>query len=68
MKQWKNFETNDIYIKEELRVWLKRHKIYAEISECYDGWHFEIKMLEEEAEKMIWFLESIINMINGEYE
>ena len=47
---------------------LSQGKIYAEISECYDGWHFEIKMLEEEAEKMIWFLESIIDMINGEYE
>ena len=60
MKQWKNFETNDIYIKEELRVWLKRHKIYAEISECYDGWDFQMELDEEKFESVEWFL-SVIN-------
>lgn len=59
MKQWKNFETDDIYIKEELRVWLKRHKIYAEISECYDGWHFEILCDDIECESANRFLDTL---------
>ena len=59
MKQWKNFETDDIYIKEELRVWLKRHKIYTEISECYDGWHFEILCNDIECENANRFLDTL---------
>ena len=42
MKTWKNFETNNPNVKEYLRVWLKLNEIRFEISECFDGWHFEI--------------------------
>ena len=59
MKQWKNFETDDIYIKKELCAWLKRHKIYAEISECYDGWHFEILCDDIECENANRFLDTL---------
>ena len=43
MKKWRNFETMNPTIKHELILWLKRNDIYYEVSECFDGWHFEIK-------------------------
>lgn len=66
--KWYGYETDNPIVKDELRKYLRNNNIYYELSECFDGWHFEIKMSEEEAEKMTWFLESIIDMINGEYE
>lgn len=68
MKKWYSYETMNPNVKDEVRRYLRNNNIYYELSECFDGWHFEIKMSEEEAEKMTWFLESIIDMINGEYE
>lgn len=68
MKKWYSYETINPNVKDELRKYLKNNHIYYELPECFDGWHFEIEMSEEEAEKMTWFLESIIDMINGEYE
>ena len=42
MKIFRNFETMNPTIKHELILWLKRNDVYYEVSECFDGWHFEI--------------------------
>ena len=44
---------------EKLKVFLKQNKIYFEPSACYNLIHFEIKMNEEEAEKVNGFLETL---------
>lgn len=59
MKTWRNFETNNPNIKEYLRVWLKLNEIRFEISACFDGWHFEIYLNENEVENVNSFLDSI---------
>lgn len=40
---WKNFETTDRQLKELLSKLLRHFGIYYELSQCYTGWHFEIK-------------------------
>ena len=62
------YDTDNPIIRDELRKYLKDNNIDCEPSECFDGWHFEIEMSKEEAEKTTWFLESIIDMVNGEYK
>ena len=56
MKKWRNFETMNPTIKHELILWLKRNDVYYEVSECFDGWHFEIELEEEDFETVDWFL------------
>ena len=68
MKKFYGYDTDNPIVKDELRKYFKDNNIYYELSGCFDGWHFEIKLSEEEAEKVTWFLESIIDMVNGEYE
>ena len=68
MKRFYGYDTDNPIVKDELRKYFKGNNIYYELSDCFDGWHFEIKLSEEEAEKVTWFLESIIDMVNGEYE
>ena len=63
MKKWYNYNTDNPIIKDELRIYFKDNNIYYELSECFDGWHFEIKADENEAEKITWFLDSIIDTI-----
>lgn len=64
MKKWYNYETENPIIKDELRSYLKRNKLRYELSGCYDGWHFEIELSEDEAAKTIWFLDSIYDVYN----
>jgi hypothetical protein len=59
MKTWKNFETNNPNVKEYLRVWLKLNEIRFEISECFDGWHFEILCDDMECEDVNRFLDEL---------
>ena len=40
---WRNFETTDSQLKTLLSNFLKHLKVYYELSQCYTGWHFEIK-------------------------
>lgn len=68
MKKFYGYDTDNPIVKDELRKYFKSNNIYYELSDCFDGWHFEIKLSEKEAEKVTWFLESIIDMVNGEYE
>ena len=63
MKKYYNYETDNPIIKDELRIYFKQNNIYYELSACYDGWHFEIKADENEAEKITWFLDSIIDTL-----
>lgn len=65
MKKNYSYYTENPIIKEELRRYLKENNINPYISECFDGWDFQIEMSEEEAEKATWFLESIIDMTEG---
>ena len=52
MKQYRNFETSNRALKEDLTALLKRCEIYYELSSLYPyfGWHFEIFCTEIEAE------------------
>ena len=46
-------------IKDELRKYLKENNIYYELSGCFDGWHFEIKMSYEQMKNVNKFLREI---------
>lgn len=56
MKKWYSYETINPNVKDELRKYLKNNHIYYELSECFDGWHFEIELEEENFETVDWFL------------
>lgn len=62
MKTWRNFETMNPTIKYELILWLKKNDIYYEVSECFDGWHFEILCDNMECEDINRFLDSLYDM------
>ena len=49
-------------IKHELILWLKRNDVYYEVSECFDGWHFEILCDDMECEDINRFLDSLYDM------
>lgn len=63
MKTWKSFETNNPNVKEYLRVWLKLNEIRFEISECFDGWHFEILCNDRECKNANRFLDSVYEAV-----
>ena len=56
MKKWYSYETMNPDVKDEVRRYLKQNHIYYELSECFDGWHFEIELEEEDFETVDWFL------------
>lgn len=58
-KKFYNFETRFRTLKDELRSFLKDNGIYYELSECFGGWHFEIKLSSDEVEIVNNFLDSI---------
>ena len=62
MKTWRNFETMNPTIKHELILCLKKNDIYYEVSECFDGWHFEILCDNMECEDINRFLDSLYDM------
>ena len=62
MKTWRSFETMNPTIKRELILWLKKNDIYYEVSECFDGWHFEILCDSMECEDINRFLDSLYDM------
>ena len=58
--KWYNYETYNIMVKDELRKYLRDNNIYYELSACFDGWHFEIKVENEsDLERINWFLDRI---------
>ena len=59
MKKWRNFETMNPTIKHELILWLKRNDVYYEVSECFDGWYFEILCDDMECEDVNRFLDEL---------
>lgn len=59
MKKWYNYETMNPNVKDEVRRYLKQNHIYYELSECFDGWHFEIYLDENEVENINSFLDLI---------
>lgn len=44
---------------EKLKVYLKENEIYFEPSSCYNLIHFEVKVDEEEVEKVNGFLKNL---------
>ena len=50
MKKWYNYYTENPRVKEMLRRYLKSIGVNPYISECYDGWDFQIELNEEEFE------------------
>lgn len=59
MKKWYSYETINPNVKDELRKYLKNNHIYYELSECYDGWHFEILCDDIECENANRFLDTL---------
>lgn len=59
MKKWRNFETMNPTIKHELILWLKKNDVYYEVSECFDGWHFEILCDDMKCEDVNRFLDEL---------
>ena len=57
--KWYNYETFNEQVKNELRKFLKENNIYYELSSCFDGWHFEIKLEEKDCERINWFLDTM---------
>lgn len=51
-RKYYNWETRFRSLKDGLRAYLKEIGVYYECSECFDGWHFEIKANEEELTKI----------------
>lgn len=41
-----SFETKNKGVRNRLINYLKRMGVYYELSGCYNGWHFEIKLPE----------------------
>lgn len=62
MKIWRNFETTNPNVKDEVRKYLRQNHIYNEVSECFDGWHFEILCDDIECENANRFLDSLYGM------
>lgn len=59
MKQYYNFETLFISLKNELSAFLHKNKIYHEISACCPGYHFEILATEQQAQAINNFIDSV---------
>ena len=57
MKKWYSYNTDNPIIKDELRTYFKNYNIYYELSECFDGWHFEIFVDENRVEDINEFLD-----------
>ena len=58
MKNFYNVELNK-EDAEKLKAYLKENGIYFEPSSCYNLIHFEVKVDEEELEKVNGFLEKL---------
>lgn len=56
MKKWYNYDTYNINVRDAVRKYLHENHIYYELSECFDGWHFEIELEEKDFETVDWFL------------
>ena len=54
-----NFETLFRSVKDALRKYLQDNGIYYELSSCFQGWHFEVKLTISQLEKANAFLDSI---------
>ena len=59
MKQYYNFETLFITLRDELREFLHDIGVYYELSACYPGYHFEIYATPSEAARINDFIDSV---------
>ena len=59
MEKQYNYETIENPIVDKLRRYFHENKIKYELSACFDGWHFEIYLDENEVENVNSFLDSI---------
>lgn len=57
--KWYNFETMFKGLKDQLAVYLKKNKIYYEVSGAFGSYHFEIKATADQAENINNYLDSI---------
>ena len=49
-RKFYSFETMFRSLKDELRSFLKTSGFYYELSGCFGGWHFEIRLSEDEVQ------------------
>ena len=59
MEKWYNYETIENPIVDKLRRYFHENNIKYELSACFNGWHFEIELDENEVENVNSFLDSI---------
>ncbi len=57
MKKWYNYDIYNINVRDAVRKYLHENHIYYELSECFDGWHFEIFVDENRVEDINEFLD-----------
>ena len=61
MNKWISRETSNVEVKDAFRRYLRNNNIYYELSDCFDGWRFEIKIENaDDLEDVEWF-EMLIN-------
>lgn len=56
MRTWKSVELFNAAKKEALLVFLKEKGIQAEVSGCWNGWHFEVYVDDTETDIINEFL------------
>ena len=59
MEKWYNYETIENPIVDKLCRYFHENKIKYELSACFNEWHFEIYLDENEVENVNSFLDSI---------
>ena len=62
MKQYYNFDTRFISLRDALRAFLQANNIYYELSGNYSYYHFEILVSPSELDKVNAFLDTQIIM------
>ena len=68
MKNYYNFETMFLSLRDALREYLKANNIYYELSKAYRYYHFEILATAEQANKINNYLDSITISTTGVIE
>lgn len=43
-RQFHSFDTDNAHLKDSLREFLHDQNVYYELSDCFDGWHFEVRV------------------------
>lgn len=56
MSNYYSFTSHNEEYKDKLRKYLHEKSIYYELSSCYNGWHFEIKIPDHLVDEVNTFI------------